>query len=140
MRELLRSSLIALTVLSCTVAEADTTADLAHEVRSILSDACFHCHGPDDESREADLRLDNATDVLSVIVPGSAEDSELFARVSADDTDLVMPPKDSGKALDAEQIALLREWIEQGATFQKHWAFVAPKSPDIPSAQSDGWS
>ena len=86
------------------------------DIRPILSDACFACHGPDEAHREADLRLDVESSAKSLaIVPGDPEASELVARITSDDPDLLMPPPDSGKQLTPEQIAKLKNWVERGA-------------------------
>lgn len=97
------------------------------DVRPILSDKCFHCHGPAAETRKADLRLDTADGALqaknAVIVPGKPHDSLLLQRINSTDPAEIMPPPDSNKTLTAEQREILRKWIEQGAKYQKHWAF-----------------
>ncbi len=108
------------------------------DVRPILSNRCFHCHGPDEEHREAGLRLDRGEGpegaYESVIEPGSPEDSELWARITSDDPDMLMPPPDSQKPpLDDAERAILRQWIEQGADYEGFWAFVPPAAPDIPT-------
>ncbi|MCA9141058.1 MAG: PSD1 domain-containing protein, partial [Planctomycetales bacterium] len=118
---------------------AEEPIDFDSQIRPILSDACFACHGPDQESREADLRLDNADDAASVIEPGDAEGSELYSRLVATDSEIVMPPKDSGKQLDQNQIAILRRWIDEGAKFEKHWAFSRPVRPEIPMPSEASW-
>lgn len=111
------------------------------DVRPILSDNCFQCHGPDRATREADLRLDDEASALAdrdgapVIVPGDSEASELIARITAEDPDVRMPPPDSGKQLTANQIKILRGWVDQGAKWEKHWAFIAPQSVDPPAVQ-----
>ncbi|MEO2015088.1 MAG: PSD1 and planctomycete cytochrome C domain-containing protein [Fuerstiella sp.] len=113
------------------------------DVRPILSNHCFTCHGPDTATREADLRLDKRAAALqeadsgeSAIVPGNVHASELFRRITSDDADERMPPVDGPKQLDAKQIAILKAWIEQGAEYQQHWAFVAPQQPEVPDAGS----
>ena len=107
------------------------------DVRTILSDKCFHCHGPDADNQESDFRLDTQDNALEAIEPGSVEDSELHLRIRADD-DSVMPPVDATRQLtDAEKDTLDR-WIEQGAKFEGHWAFEPiPKSIDVPEVKSD---
>jgi hypothetical protein len=117
--------------------------DFARDVRPILSRNCFACHGPDAGQREADLRLDrfeDSDDVLgaaAVVVPGNAAESELIARITSDDVDVVMPPPDSGKSLTAEQIEVLRRWIEEGAEYAAHWAFVPPQRPAAPTVADE---
>lgn len=103
--------------------------DFNTEVRPILAARCLSCHGPDEADRQADLRLDTFAGATEyAVVPGNPDDSELMARVETDDLDLVMPPADSGKsALTEQQQQILRRWIQQGATYDQHWAFVAPR-------------
>ena len=116
-------------------AQDDEPAELLQfnrDIRPILSDACFQCHGPDTQQRKGDLRLDAESQLFAdrdghrVLVPGDPAKSELFRRVAATDPDEQMPPPSSGKHLSAEQIATLRRWIEQGAKWQGHWAFIPP--------------
>ena len=111
------------------------------------SDHCFACHGPDDKARKAGLRLDTKEGAFAklksgglAIVPGKPEESELIDRIESDDPDLHMPPKKSGKQLTADQVAMLRRWIEQGATWSTHWAFEAPRKPAMPSIKNAGWA
>lgn len=99
------------------------------DVRPILSDKCVFCHGPDAETREADLRLDTEEGALgSVIIAGNADASELVQRIFHEDHDEVMPPLDSSRTLTAAEKQTLKKWIEQGAVWQKHWAFEPPKA------------
>jgi hypothetical protein len=110
--------------------------DFNRDIRPILSDRCFLCHGPDQAARQADLRLDSFSEAtVSAIKPGDAQASELMARITATDADLVMPPPDSHKTkLTAEQIELFRQWIDQGAVYAQHWAYVAPRKTTLPAA------
>lgn len=109
------------------------------DVRPILSEYCFACHGPDANHREADLRLDQSESAFdrhadrAAIVPGKPSESELIARITSADPDLQMPPPSSGKKLTADQIATLRSWIASGADYQPHWAYVPPHKPEVPS-------
>ena len=110
------------------------------DIRPILSDKCFYCHGPDESHREADLRLDVEEAAHDwVIVAGDPGDSELIARVSNDDPDLLMPPHESGKTLTKDDIALLRRWVKQGAKYQGHWSFVQPVRPKLPEVKQADW-
>lgn len=108
------------------------------DIRPILSETCFHCHGPDEEGRRADLRLDTADGAkedlggYQAIMPGDLDDSEAWTRITSDDPDLLMPPPESHMVLSEEQKTLLKRWIEQGAEYEGHWAFVSPQSPEIP--------
>ena len=117
----------------------DERIDFNRDVRPILSDNCFSCHGFDESSREAGLRLDTrvgATSDLggySAIVPGNPEQSELISRITTEDADLLMPPAGTHKKkLDPTKVNVLRQWIRQGATWGQHWAFDPPKAKAIP--------
>lgn len=111
------------------------------DVRPILSDACFACHGPDKGKRKSELRLDNAAgldaarkgDAISLAKPA---ESELLRRIQSTEADEVMPPLDSGIKLTAKQIAILEQWVKQGAPFQKHWAFIPPARPQTSNVKT----
>ena len=120
--------------------------DFDRDIRPILSDKCFACHGPDEKERKAKLRLDRKEDAFkplksgaSAIVPGDPEKSELITRLTAKDEDDVMPPPKSGKKLTAAQIDLLRRWVAEGAKWQSHWAFTPPVKPALPVVRRPGW-
>jgi hypothetical protein len=104
------------------------------DIRPILADRCFACHGPDSGTREAELRLDSyegATE--SVVVPGNADSSELIARVSSDEPEYRMPPADSKKPpLMRKEVQLLRDWINSGARYEPHWSYIPPERPAVP--------
>lgn len=123
-------------------AQATTSAkvDFNRQIRPILSDRCFFCHGPDSEHREADLRLDlEASAKESAIVPGDPDSSELIARIISDDHDTLMPPPESNKELSDEDIKLLRQWIKEGADWSQHWAYVPPKKSPEPKTSDQLW-
>nr|WP_161501228.1 DUF1553 domain-containing protein [Rhodopirellula sp. SM50] len=103
--------------------------DFNRDIRPILSDNCFLCHGPSESTREADLRLDVRQSAIDsgMLVAGQPEDSEVIARVFSEDADTLMPPPDSNKRLTDRQRNLLKQWVAQGATYQEHWAFVPPR-------------
>ena len=103
------------------------------DIRPILSDTCFTCHGPDDVKRKADLRLDTKEGLLSVVERGNLEKSELFYRVSTHDEDDKMPPAKSARQLSRAQVQLLKDWILQGAKWEGHWAFQRVKRPEVPA-------
>jgi hypothetical protein len=111
------------------------------DVRPILSENCFHCHGFDQKTREANRRLDTRegalaeNDGIRAIVPGKLRESDTHVRIHSSDKDEKMPPADSGKKLTARQIAILDKWVEQGAEYQEHWAYIAPSKPAPPSGQ-----
>ncbi|REJ64888.1 MAG: DUF1553 domain-containing protein [Planctomycetota bacterium] len=121
--------------------------DFNRDIRPLLSDNCYACHGPDEHHREAGLRLDVKDSSFgeldsgeTAIVPGDVEASALYQRLITEDESERMPPTDHGKSLDAQQIALVRDWIEQGAPWQGHWAFVAPQRPERPAlGQLKSW-
>ncbi len=108
------------------------------DIRPILSETCWKCHGPDEKAREAKLRLDLREEAIkdqggyAVIVPKHPEKSELVRRITATDPDDHMPPAKSGKKLSERQVALLKQWIAEGAEYQKHWAFIPPSQPPVP--------
>ncbi|QEG37411.1 DUF1553 domain-containing protein [Bythopirellula goksoeyrii] len=134
------------TKLTAGVNETDVLVDYLQDIRPILSDACYACHGPDEASRESELRLDLLDQAISadgpdekVVVAGNPEQSELLRRISCEDPGEVMPPPETGKSLTNEQVSLIRRWIEQGAKWEQHWAFVTPKRPELPSVSSSTW-
>ncbi len=126
--------------------EPQKPVDFNREVRSILSKNCFACHGPDDEHRQAGLRLDRREAALkkldsgaTAIVPGEIDDSELYARITTDDRTERMPPKNSGRELTAAETDILKRWIAEGASYAEHWSFVAPHRPALPPVREAGW-
>lgn len=145
-KRLFRGSWLAMSVAACSAAvQADDKIDFARDIRPILSDACFLCHGPDETQRKADLRLDTRQgafgkrDGAAPFVPGKPEDSEAWVRMTSDDPTMRMPPPKSGKKLSEKQIALVKTWIEQGAKWNTHWAFEAPQRPALPKINTPGW-
>jgi mono/diheme cytochrome c family protein len=121
------------------------TIDYSRDIRPILSANCFACHGPDPETREADVRLDKAEYAYAdlggaaAIVPNDPAKSLIIERIEAEDESMRMPPADSDKQLSAEQISLLRRWIAAGATYTGHWAFVPPSRPALPQVNQAEW-
>ncbi len=116
------------------------------DVRPILSDKCYRCHGPDARHREAGLRLDMeqmATAELdsgaTAVVPGKVDESELVHRIFAEDDAERMPPPDSGKSLTEREKAILKSWVEQGARYEPHWSFVPPQRSAPPLAPNSHW-
>ncbi|MEP3482452.1 MAG: DUF1553 domain-containing protein [Fuerstiella sp.] len=141
----MRCLLIAASLVACpallTAAEK-TGPDFSTQIRPILAQHCFACHGADEESRAADLRLDLRADAIDygAIVAGDSKNSTIVERIFSHEEDVVMPPPKLKKPLSAAQKQLLVEWVDAGAEYQDHWAFVAPKSVVIPSVQSQPWS
>ncbi len=124
----------------------DRAVDFGEDIRPLLSNRCFVCHGPDEAERAAGLRLDSAEGAFedlggyAAITPGDAESSELMLRVTSDDPDTVMPPPESGKPFSADEIERLRRWIDQGAVYDRHWAYKRPSPPVVPDTADGGWS
>ena len=125
-------------------ARAEEPVDFNRRVRPILADTCYKCHGPDEAERQAGLRLDTPEGIIAeldsgttAVVPGKISDSELIARITTADPDLKMPPADSGKTLSAEQIETLKAWVQQGAKWEGHWSFIAPKRPEPPAVKDE---
>lgn len=122
-------------------AEESASIDFSRDVLPILSDNCFQCHGPDENTREADLRLDEEANAkllrgdYAVIVPGDSAASELVRRITADDESLRMPPADFQRQLTPEQIAVLTRWIDEGAEWGGHWSFRKPTRPPPPAIE-----
>ena len=121
--------------------------DFNRDVRPLLSDRCFACHGPDGAKRQAGLRLDSfegATAKLKsgrrAIVPGNPRLSELFARIHADDPKDTMPPAKLNRPLAAAERAILDRWIEEGGAYARHWAFVAPQAQAPPVVKDATWA
>src|SRR6185436_2677350 len=116
------------------------TVDFNRDIQPILADNCYACHGPDEKQRKAGLRLDTKEGVFrvkdgkAVIVPGRSAQSELYRRISTpDDDEDHMPPLKSKRHLSAGQIESIRHWIDEGARWASHWAFIPPTRPDLPS-------
>lgn len=127
---------------------ADDGIEFNRDIRPILSDNCFACHGPDEKTRQAGLRLDQAEQARmrlasgrTALVPGRPEDSELVRRVISTDSAEKMPPMDSGKHLTPAQTEVLTKWVKQGGEFQAHWSFERPIRPRNPAAPGEmaGW-
>ena len=125
---------------------AAAPVNYARDVRPVLSDTCFACHGPDDQKRKAGLRFDTKGGAFAklesgsiAVVPGKPDESELVDRIESHDPDLQMPPKKSGKQLTAAQVAILRRWVEQGRETSTHWAFEAPVKSALPAVKNAGW-
>ncbi len=133
------TALSLLLVLTGGIASAEVP-DFNRDVRPILAENCFACHGADASSREADLRLDVAENAYEwAIVPGDPNSSEVVARVFSNDPDLVMPPPESKKSLTTEEKKLLRDWVTNGAEYQPHWALIAPVQSKLPVVNDREW-
>lgn len=140
--ELLVCGLFAVLPRANTAVADEGRVEFNRDIRPILAENCYACHGPDKNAREADLRLDSEKtafkkleDGAQTLVPGDPEKSELYQRVTATDSDTRMPPNESGKKLTKSQIELIGRWIKQGAKWQGHWAFIPPRRSDPPKVE-----
>src|SRR5262245_47364745 len=108
------------------------------DIRPILAENCFACHGPDKAARKADLRLDLREEAIKAgaIVPGKPGESPLVERVNTKDTKQLMPPPKSHKKLTAQQKQTIERWVAQGAEYQAHWSFLAPTPPELPAVKN----
>ena len=156
MRKIILLSLFLVSVACTTSYPGDIEAaynDLPNEidfnfhVRPILSDRCFQCHGPDEKSRKGNLRLDVREHAISqlqdkevfAINPGKPRLSEVVKRILTEDQEQLMPPLDSKLSLSNEEKAILIKWIEQGAKWKKHWAYILPKKTKLPDIENKSW-
>ncbi|MBM4022774.1 MAG: DUF1553 domain-containing protein [Planctomycetes bacterium] len=143
------AALLAVVLATPEATAADPAPSFARDIRGVLSNRCIRCHGPDADNRqgggEGGLRLDTfagATADLggrAAIVPGRPAASELVARITATDPDVVMPPPEAGERLSAAKIGRLRRWIAAGAEYEPHWAYQPPRRPPLPSVSNTGW-
>ena len=138
---LLTGSLVAVSASAAEHSPARKPVSYSRDIRPLLANACYACHGPDGGKRQADLRLDvREVAVKAVIVPGSAAKSPLIDRVSSTDPDEMMPPPNSKRPRLAPQaISLLRQWIDDGAKFESHWAYAVPSRPGVPTEKQSPW-
>jgi hypothetical protein len=123
------------------LADTRPLVSYARDIRPILSDKCFHCHGPDAETREADLRLDTKDIATSAVVAaGKPDESEIIRRIFSEDEAERMPPPDTKRTLSPDQKELLRRWVAEGATFAEHWAFQPlPDKVTVPQIRDSTW-
>ena len=144
------SASLLLLVITCRLtslsAQGQQRVRFDHDVRPILSNHCWSCHGPDEVARQAGLRLDREDSATAAsdsgriaIVPGKPDESELIARIHSHDADVQMPPAMSKKPITDQQRLVLRQWIEQGAEFTSHWAFTPPVRPVVPTVKNAAW-
>jgi len=121
--------------------------DFNYHIKPILSDRCFACHGPDNEAREAGLRLDTETGIFATLEEGEGfavvakkpHESMVYHRITSDDPDEVMPPPESNLTLTEYEKKLIEKWIEQGAEYKRHWSFIAPEKPALPEVKNEEW-
>ena len=125
--------------------QAGSPVDFNRQIRPILSDNCFQCHGPDAAHRKADLSLDLEEHAKSdtrkerVVVPGAPDRSAMIRRIITENSEDRMPPPDSGKELSLEEISLLKRWIAEGAPWSRHWAYIPPRRHPLPEVQNSEW-
>lgn len=126
---------------SLTSAAGEQTLTYNRDIRPILSDKCFYCHGPDKNHRDGKFRLDVRDSAIAkrAIVPGKTADSKLVDRIFSTDPDDVMPPPKTHKTLSAAQKEILKRWIAQGAEYEPFWAYVVPKRPPVPQVADERW-
>jgi hypothetical protein len=120
---------------------AKQTLEYNRDIRPILAENCFACHGPDSASRKAGLRLDLRTEAIKAeaFIPGHPETSELIKRVFADQSGKIMPPRKAHKKLTVTQKEILKRWIAEGAEYQLHWSFLPPRRPALPAVKNKTW-
>ena len=120
------------------------TVDFRSQILPLLADRCFACDGPDEETRQAELRFDSRESVFAkrdrpLLVPGESSKSELYRRLTSRDPDVHMPPADATRQLSAEEVDLFRRWIDQGGDWQEHWSLTPVKRPAIPEVSDPDW-
>jgi hypothetical protein len=130
-------------------ASGSKAIDFNRDIRSLLSNRCFHCHGPDEAERQGGgrdgLRLDTVDGAIedlggyAAIAPGDPSQSALIERITSNDPDLVMPPPSMGKPLSSQEIATFRQWIAEGATYATHWSYAVPQRPAVPTVKDPSW-
>ncbi|MEK9632721.1 MAG: c-type cytochrome domain-containing protein, partial [Opitutae bacterium] len=119
--------------------------DFNADVRPVLSNNCFFCHGPDAHERKADLRLDTSEGATrdlggyAALVPGSLEKSEMWARISSTDRDEIMPPPEAHKVMKPKEREIIKQWILEGAKYEKYWAYEPPRENPVPATGKE-WS
>lgn len=127
-------------VLSLSAASAKVSFN--NDIRPLLSNTCFHCHGPDEENRKGELRLDTREGAIAdhkgtrAVVPGDLDASELIYRITTDDADDAMPPPEAGTRFSPQQVAMFKQWIDEGAEYETHWSYRKPVRPEIPAVET----
>jgi hypothetical protein len=137
---------VAIVLLVSAAIPAAERVDFNRQIRPILSDKCFACHGPDEQRREGGVRLDVKESALGEadsgerpVVPGDVDSSELYRRITSEDEYSLMPPPDSNKSLTPEEIERIGLWIEQGADWSEHWSFLTPEKREVPQVSDPAW-
>lgn len=146
-RSVLNTVFLTLVVFTRSSLSADQkpVVEFNRDIRPLLADRCYTCHGPDSAARKAEMRFDTQSGLFAkrddggLVVPGKPSASLLFRRITSHDADLKMPPADSGRELSAKDISLIKQWITQGAQWQKHWAFIPPHRAQLPRVKNGKW-
>jgi len=135
-------SSLAMLVLVTTIVHGADKLKYNKDIRPILSENCFACHGPDSAARKADLRLDRREDAIKfgAIVAGNAEKSPIIERIYSTEKDKVMPTPKSHKVLTSVQKEKLKQWVLEGAEYELHWSFIAAKKPTLPQIKNEAWA
>ena len=133
-----RSIAIAIGLFAAAFARGDDAVSFNRDIRPILAEHCYQCHGPDAGKRKANLRLDR--EGAKVIVAGKSDESELVRRITSKDADERMPPPAAGRDLSQAQVETLKRWVATGAKWEKHWAFITPTRPDPPRVDDESWA
>ena len=126
-------------------APTDPPVSFNRDIRPILSNNCFQCHGPDDKERKADLRLDTKEGLFgdlgghAAVVPGKVEASDLLTRIRSNEASEKMPPPKSGKKLSPAELDLLTRWVKEGAPYNRHWSYTTPVLPSLPAVKHASW-
>src|SRR5687768_879894 len=138
--------LLAACVVVSSASAADGKLHYSRDIKPILSNNCFACHGPDEETRKAKLRLDTREGATAegrgerhAVVPGDPSKSAIIERINTTDDLDIMPPVKTGKKLTAEQKDAVKKWIEQGAEYDQHWAYITPNRPAVPEVNEKAW-
>ena len=141
MSQLYRRAFLVLILVSGSAPGDEQAIEFNRDIRPILAAKCFACHGRDEENRESELRMDVRQDAIDygAIEPYSPDESEFIRRILSDDPDEIMPPPDANDALTEEQKNLFIQWVEQGAPYAEHWAFVSPTKPALPKVKHIDW-
>ena len=117
----------------------ESDVDFNRDIRPILSDRCFKCHGPDENTRDSDLRLDEREYAADYLEGDSLAEIELWDRITSDDPDVLMPPPDSKLSVTSKEKQLIKRWLENGAKYAKHWAFIRPEKSPLPNVSNLSW-
>ena len=131
--------------LVCCLPAARAKVSFNEDIRPLLSNRCYACHGPDEEDRKGKLRLDTSEGAMherkgfAAVVPGNLKDSELIYRIVTDDEDDMMPPPGKGQRFSKEEVELFKQWIKEGANYELHWSYAKPVNPEVPKVDSQSW-